>query len=519
MPRTYQPLAHSTGPKASYDAVVIGAGIGGLVTANLLAKEGMRVLLVEQHYVVGGYCSTFQRKGFTFDAASHFYPLIGDASTMTGKVLADIGIEQEWIKMDPVDQFHLPDGSSFSVSADYDTYIAQLKSEFPEEVDNIDRFFALARKLYLWGVLHYFRDIKTPRLDRYLPMTLRNALDDHFESERLKLVLTADVPHWGSPPNQTSFVFDCMLRLSYFLGNFYPVGGSQEFANELAQRFQERGGDILLKTMVRHINVSNGEATGVTLELGPIRDRRLVPVKTGAVVSNADMRLTVEKLVGESHFEPEYVQHIRDMRPTFSCFLSHIGVSDIPREILEQAHGYYWSGWNSDRVAKGDFDCKLFIPSLYEPGLAPDGSHVIVIQKVTDPDYDNVADWQSHKQAIEDFVLHRLERSIPGIRDKIDVCLSASAATSKRFTLNHHGAMLGWEMSPDQLGEHRPDISSPIDNLYFVGQWTRPGGGITPVIVSAMNAANKVANGFEPADRDIDFEDDLTPTELQTSVV
>src|SRR5438067_5108687 len=101
-------------PRDSYDAIVIGAGIGGLICANLLAREGLRVLLVEQHYMVGGYCSTFRRKGFTFDAATHFYPLLGNPATITGGLLRELGLTNGWVKMDPVDHFHFPDGSSFS---------------------------------------------------------------------------------------------------------------------------------------------------------------------------------------------------------------------------------------------------------------------------------------------------------------------------------------------------------------------------------------------------------------------
>src|SRR6476659_7290217 len=102
-------------PAASYDAVIIGAGIGGLICANLLARAGVRALLVEQHYMVGGYCSTFRRRSYTFDAATHFYPLLGSPKTITGKLLADLGVATQWVKMDPVDVFHLPDGSSFAV--------------------------------------------------------------------------------------------------------------------------------------------------------------------------------------------------------------------------------------------------------------------------------------------------------------------------------------------------------------------------------------------------------------------
>ena len=74
-------------PSPTYDVVVIGAGIGGLICAGLLARNGLRVLLVEQHYMVGGYCSTFRRGAYTFDAATHFYPLLGNPMTITGAVL------------------------------------------------------------------------------------------------------------------------------------------------------------------------------------------------------------------------------------------------------------------------------------------------------------------------------------------------------------------------------------------------------------------------------------------------
>jgi len=297
--------------------VVIGAGVGGLICANLLARAGLKTLLVEQHYMVGGYCSTFRRQGFVFDAASHFYPLLGNPASISGKLLRDLGVEAEWTKMDPVDQFHLPDGSKFSVSADFDTYLSELKRLFPAERDSLDRFFQLVRKLYLWGLLRYFQERETKRLDRYVEMTVRDGLEAFFSSEKLKLLLTADCPHWGSPPCRTSFVFDSMLRLSYFEGNYYPIGGSQNFADQLASRLESFGGHILTKSLVRKIMVRNGQVTGVRIETGPRRSRFQATVHAGAVVSNADMRQTVFKMVGEEYFPPYYVADIRRLRPSF----------------------------------------------------------------------------------------------------------------------------------------------------------------------------------------------------------
>src|ERR1044072_4627614 len=175
-------------PAASYDAVIIGAGIGGLICANLLARDGLRVLRVEQHYMVGVYCSTFRRKGFTFDAATHFYPLLGNPATITGKLLRDLGVTNGWVKMDPVDHFHFPDGSSFAVPADFDCYLAKLKAEFPDEAAALDNLFGVVRDVYLLGLLYYFRWHDTDRLDQYRDMTVRQALNHYFRNEKLKLL-------------------------------------------------------------------------------------------------------------------------------------------------------------------------------------------------------------------------------------------------------------------------------------------------------------------------------------------
>lgn len=480
-------------PDDSYDAVIIGAGIGGLICANLLAREGLRVLLTEQHYMVGGYCSTFRRAGYTFDAATHFYPLLGNPATITGKLLVDLGVTNGWVKMDPVDHFHFPDGSSFAVSADFETYLAKLKSEFPEEAQALDKFFALVREVYLSGLLSYFRWRNNDRVERYAHTTVREALDQHFHSRKLKLLLAADCGHWGSPPRRTSFVFDSMLRLSYFLGNYYPRGGSQAFADELALRFEQAGGHILMHSSVRRILAENKTATGIEVEVGSPGMRQMHPVHAGVVVSNADLLSTFERLIDPRQVDGERVAAIRKLRPTHPCFLTHIGLKGMPTETLREAAGYHWDSWDSDEVATRAF--KIFVPTLYEPAMAPPGCHIVIVQKLTDIDYDTITDWPAHKAGIENYIMRNLERVMPGFSSKIVVKLSASARTSHQFTVNHHGAMLGWEMSPDQLGEKRPALNGMVRNLYFTGHWTQPGGGITPVIVSAMQVAHRITKG------------------------
>lgn len=478
-------------PRERYDAVVIGAGVGGLVCANLLVRAGLSVLLVEQHYMAGGYCSTFRRAGYTFDAASHFYPLLGNPETLTGRLLADLGVETGWVRMDPVDTLHLPDGTRFEVPADFGPYRARLDREFPDQRRRLDEFFAAVREAYLVGLLAYFRGRTTPRFARWRDLTVREVLDRHFDDRRLELLLTADCPHWGSPPCRTSFLFDSMLRLSYFLGNYYPVGGSQAFADELALRFEERGGDILMSTRAERIEVDAGAARAVEIETlrGPLAGRRRV--EAGVVVANGDLG-GLCRLIGERHLDPGYRAAIEKLRPSMPCFLTHIGLTGMDRDELARVQGYYWDGWDPDRVGEGALRCKIFVPTLYEPAMAPPGGDVVVLQKVLAMDYEGVVDWAAHKAEIEAVTFERLAEVLPGVEDKVVVRMSASAETSHRFTLNRWGAMLGWEMSPDQLGDLRPDTAGPLERLHLVGHWTRPGGGITPVMMSALAVAEAV---------------------------
>ncbi len=482
-------------PRAEYDAVVVGAGVGGLVCANLLAREGLRVLLAEQHYMVGGYCSTFRRAGCTFDASTHFYPLLGNADTLTGQLLRDLGARTEWIAMDPVDTFHLPDGTRFEVPADLPSYRRALDERFPQSQSQLERFFTEAREAYLLGTLYHFRGRRTRKLAAYEDLTLDQVLRRHFEDERLRLLLTADVPHWGSPPDRTSFVFDSMLRLSYFLGNYYPRGGSQAFVDDLAARFEERRGEIAMSTAVERILVQEGRVAGVVLHTTRGRQKGRFEARAPIVVSNADLLHTLRDLLPDAPAVEAERRQLARLRPSFPCFLTHIALQGADPDALEQIQGYYWQEWDANRVGRGALRLKVFCPTHYDPELAPPDHQILILQKVLEIDPRELRDPAEHKQQIEAYLLAELEKILPGISSHIVTVLTASAHTAERFTRNERGGMLGWEMSPDQLGDHRPSGEGPIPGLFRVGHWVRPGGGITPVIVSALQAAQGITKG------------------------
>jgi phytoene dehydrogenase-like protein len=223
---------------------------------------------------------------------------------------------------------------------------------------------------------------------------------------------------------------------------------------------------------------------------GALAGRRTIAAAT--VVSNADLLLTYEQLLGREVVGDDRIAALHRLRPSYPCFVSHIGLSGVNAARLEEIQGYYWRQWDPDDVGRDALRCKVFVPTLYEPEMAPAGGHIVLLQKVLAMDYDAVTDWQAHKLKIESAVTGHLASLIPDLADRIVVQTSATARTSERFTLNHAGAMLGWEMSPQQLGVNRPGIEGPVDGLYLAGHWVRPGGGITPVIVSAMQVAERI---------------------------
>ena len=170
----------------------------------------------------------------------------------------------------------------------------------------------------------------------------------------------------------------------------------------------------------------------------------------------------------------------------------HIGLKETRKEELEESQGYHWRHWDPEDFGTSALKFKFFCPTMFDSDIAPKGSQIVIIQKAMQVDYDSVEDWNKHKLEVDEMVLENLEKMIPNFAERTVVRMSASAKTSYNYTLNQGGSMLGWEMAPDQLGADRPGINGPFEGLYYTGHWTRPGGGITPVITSAMSVAEAI---------------------------
>jgi prolycopene isomerase len=469
----------------SYDAIVIGAGIGGLVCGAFLAKASKKVLIIEQHHTPGGYCTSFKRKGFIFDSAVHHIGGCGRWS-IVGRCLKELNIAMEFYRLDPMDSLVFP-SLSLDIPAEIDEYIALLQQKYPAEKGSIESFFKEFTKLYRATIND---DENSPLINKYKGLTFKETLDAFFDNDELKMLLSAQWGYIGSPPGEVSTIGMCQMLVNYLKdGAYYPKGGTQKFADAFAKQFTDLGGQLLLSSKVEKVLFSNKMATGVKLENGR-------EILTDTVVSNIDARQTFCTLVmpeadsprrTREETEGSYLNKLDKMKESTSFFLLYLGIGpDVDLSNLKR--GFY----HSDTSLSDDGWKYISVPTRVDSSLAPEGKQIISVVVSLKNSYDDIQDWDTFKKDMKDSTIKFLETYIPNLSRSIEVIEAATPKTLERYTLNSKGAAYGWAVIPQQTGKERLPHETPIENLYLAGHWTNPGPGICAVVASGWRTANLI---------------------------
>jgi phytoene dehydrogenase-like protein len=459
----------------SYDVVVMGSGVGGLVCAGFLARAGKAVLVLEHHYLPGGYCTAFPRKQHLFDAAVHHIGACGRFG-IVGRILSSFQIDLEFVPLDPMDHLVFPD-FEFTIPARIEAYAEALESRFPEEKHRIPEFFRDLARLYRQilrreGVL----------LDRYRGATFGELLGDYFEDPMLRRILGAQWGYLGSPLESISAVGMCQMLVSYLRdGAYYPRGSTQAFSDALARSVLRAGGHVLLKTRVVEVLVEGGRAAGVRLDDGRA-------IRAGAVVSNVDARQLFCDLVPEGACDVER-RRIRTLTAAPSYFGLYLALGpDV--DLAELPRGFYYLPQGE---GEGPIEwIYLSVTTRYDPGLAPSGNQIVsttVGVRSSSPEFQ---DWQDDKQKMARRVLDYLGTRAPGLERGIEFLESASPRTLARYTLAKDGVAYGWAVVPDQSGDARLPSETSLAGLSLTGQWTTPGPGVAAVAASGWSTANRL---------------------------
>ena len=456
----------------SYDAIIIGAGIGGLVCGCYLAKAGMKVLIAEQHFKPGGYCTSFQRNGFTFDAAAH--SLGGYRLGHVGTIFRFLGLDTKinFLKIDPSDIIITPD-HKVSFWTEIEKTISEFQQFFPREAENIRRFFHFLQN----PSPHFFLRIRN--------WTFKDLLDQHFGSDTLKSVLSFPLfGNGGLPPSLMSAFIGVKVYQEFLLdGGYYPEKGMQSLSQALAERFTELGGDLRLSSAVEKIRVKDGAATGIVLEKGGF-------VASTHVISNCDARQTFLKLLGSKIIGPEFSTALKIMEPSLSGFIAYLGLNgkiDLPHP---GANLWRLSRYDLDnafsRISKGIFKTI----EGYVMHASPDSKTLFAF---THAPFKNRQYWARNKMKLLDLFINTIRSdAISELADHIVYKEAATPHTLNRYTLNYKGAAYGWASVPSQLALSDFRKPSFVKNVYLTGHWTTHGLGIPGVMYVGSDTAKTI---------------------------
>ena len=465
--------------KSKYDVIVLGAGIAGLICGTFLAKQGKNVLIIEQHSIPGGYCTSFKRKGFVFDSAVHHIGGCGKWSVV-GRCLKELDININFLQLDPMDSIHFP-SFSIDVPAEIDDYVDLLKERFPSESEQLTLFFKEFIRLYRAT----FSTEEHKMLIKYQNLTYKEMLDNFFTDEHLKMTLSAQWGYIGSPPHEVSAIGMCQMLVNYLKdGAYFPVGGTQNFADAITQKFIDYGGHIMLSSSVDGMLTDGNIIKGVTTKKGG-------EIPADIFVSNIDPKQTFFSLLDKNSVDDSYLRRIENMKESVSFFLLYLGL-DNKIDLKGLKRGFYHTSNNLSFSSSDWF--YISVPTEVDPSLAPDNKQIISVVVSSRDNYDDIDDWVAYKDKMKKHTINYLENFVPEIQDHIEVIDAATPKTLYRYTLNSKGAAYGWAVTVDQTWSNRLSHTTPFKNLFLSGHWTNPGPGICAVVSSGWRVANMILN-------------------------
>lgn len=493
---------HIEAREDAYDAIVIGSGVGGLVSAAMLARLGRKVLVVERHDRPGGYLHSFRRDGCLFDSAVHLVGGCGETERGPGIVQRllrslDIADQCTFERVDPFYSAVFP-GFRLDAQSGIQGFTEAHVEKFPAEkagfealIETCSRIRAeteLASQFEAGG----FRSISeaAPTLFRHRRSTLEEVSRSFLEDPRARAAFGALWPYLGLPPSRVSFLYFATMLMSYVEdGAYYCKGSFQNLAHALVSGLKRDGGELLLRSEVRRIRVENGAVAGVVLENGQRIDAPLV-------ISGADALQTFEELIGYQHLDARFVRSLGKMRLSLSAFVVY-GSTGMDLPAAGATHEMFlYDTWDHDddyaALHRGEISRIGFtVPTLADASLAPAGRHAF---QITVPiPFDFVSSWKNEKQRLTDHLIGRADHAFPGLQNQLGAVLGGTPRTLERYTRNTHGAMYGWELAPDQIGPRRLGGTSPVAGLLLAGHWTQPGAGVYGALTSGVDAARRIA--------------------------
>jgi phytoene dehydrogenase-like protein len=503
---------------SSYDAIVIGSGMGGLACACALTRMGRRVLVLEQHIVAGGLTQTFARDGFRWDVGVHYLGAMG-AGGAGRKVL-------DWLSdgaihfnsMGPVyDTVHFPDNFHLQFARPEEALKLELTERFADSRAELDAFFAAlveaeraSRPIFVQRVLpmllaSLYRFWHKARIEKWWGRSTETVLEELISDPKLRAVLAAQRGDYGPLPSASSFGMHAIIMRHYFSGAYYPTHGAKVFAEALVPVIEKGGGAVKVRAQVSRILVENGATIGIRLENGT---DMLAP----RVFSDAGAHNTVTQLLPPELRESAWAREIASFEPS-ACYLAlYLGLQgDVRARGGTSSNHWFYETWDLDGGVWRDpvsepMAPAMFVsfPSLKDPEeSARTGKHTAEVVAFTDwaifKGWEDSkigrrpADYLELKRVISDKLIAQFGRYFPALAPLVVHSELSTPLSNIAFTGGPHGGAYGLDTSPRRFLTPSLRVKTPVPGLYLTGQdVTSPG------ITGAMMGGVLAAAAIEP---------------------
>ena len=387
------------GAKDRYDVVVIGSGLAGLTSANILARQGRSVLLLEQHYKLGGLATWFKRPGHhIFDISLHGFPvgMVKSCRRYWSREIADSIVQLTGIRFD---------NPMFSLQTDFtrDDFTKKLIEDFRVDPQTVKEFFDTARGM------NFYDDQQT---------TARELFDKFFPGREdvIRLLMEPITYANGSTLEDPAISYGIVFSNFMSKGVFTFEGGTDKLIGAMEKELKKSGVDVCIRSDCEKIHVEKEKVTGVT-----VNGRRIA---CDAVVSNSNLMSTIFRLCGEEVFDKGFVDEAREVRINNSSTQVYIALK--PDDPLEESTGdlLFTSTaptFNTEQLLSRDITSRTY--SMYYPRTRPEGRPQKLIVSSTNArweDWNDMSDeeYAASKEDLCETTLDALDKYVPGVRER-----------------------------------------------------------------------------------------------------